>query len=233
MVSSMGEYSSITGDSGARSAVVNAATRAGTTAREAVHNARDKFRDLVGGEMPVVRVDWTPFSRSADLTLVGRVALALALCRPWQQFADAKALGLPGAREVKARYMSNGAIYFYNYLWLAIGALATSGVLHRCDSVITLALIAVLYVAYTDDIHITGRIVLGDRTKAVFVLIAALWTLLFGGVISFIFNAAVFGFVVYAAHGLLREHVMSADADEENVVYEAPETVASGVGDAE
>lgn len=200
----MAGYRSIGKEGGV--AVASAAEGVRSSAAAAVAGAHDALRAMVTAERPAVSINWTPLSPHQEMSLRARVRLANENCREWNEFANVRMLRFPGAAEVKARYASNIGRYFYNYVALALAALATSGVLHRADVVILLAVVAFFYVAHEDDIPLVGGFALGERSKGAIVGIASVLTLVFGGVCKYIWSALVFGGTLVVFHALLRIH---------------------------
>lgn len=215
----------------ARSAVSNAASSAGTTVRVAADGARSAFRDLVTSKAPPLQVDWSPLLPRSGLSLTERVIVARENIKPWSLFASAKALSFPKSPgQIKPRYVQNISRFFYNYLVLALADIAISGVFHRVDAVITIALIILLYIAFEDDIELFGgSVTIGSRVKASIVTISFSVTLVFGGVIPYVFHSFVFATLLFAVHGLFRitEDEEAADIEsaaaypDDSIVFDA------------
>jgi len=218
----------------AKNAVKSAASSASVRARAAADSTTRALRDLVGSEAPPVTIDLTPFKRGAGMTLVERFTYAKGQVRPWREFASARWFSLPeGFIEVKPRFIQNLNKFFYNYAAIALFDLAISGVLHRFDAVVTLALIAILFVAFEEDIVLfnNNRLTIGNRVKSAIVALAALYTFIFGGIIPFIFRSIVLAFLAYVVHGFIRETseeqnevdmLAPAASPEDQMTYDVP-----------
>ncbi len=214
-IDSMSDDSTV---SRARSAVSSAASSVGASAQAAADGARSALRELITSKAPPIRVDWSPLLPRSKLSLTERAIVIRENIKPWPVFASGKFISFPSSpNQIKPRYVQNVTRFFYNYLAFALADIAISGVFHRVDAVITLCLIGLLYVAFEEDIELFGgRLIIGPRVKASIIAISFLITLVFGGVIPYVFHSFVVAFLLFAVHGLLRETESEAEYDTES-----------------
>lgn len=210
----------------ALSVATRAASSVGASAKAAADGTRVALHGLVTSKAPPIQVDWDPLLPRSGLSLTERIVAAQGYIKPWNVFASGKALSFPSsASQIKPRYVQNVTRFFYNYLALALADIAISGVFHRFDAVITFALIVLLYIAFEDNIELLGgRITIGPLIKSIIVSISFLVTLVFGGVIPYLFHSIVVAISLFAAHGILRETEDEGPATaypEDSVVFDA------------
>lgn len=207
-------YQTIGPDGGEKPAVnggTSVQDRLGAAARSAgsvAVGARDAVAELLTGPMPAVAVYTEPLDPGAPLTLRDRVGLVWESCRDWRDFFDWRACNIPPAAEVKLRYGANFETFFYNYLVIAVINLAISSVFHIWAGIkvaLVVAVAVVFYVVHPEPI-VLGAVTLDEQEKRLALAAIAAFMLLFGGVFSFLIGGVFFGAMVFAVHGLLREH---------------------------
>lgn len=175
----------------------------------AAAGAKDSVAQALGGPMPDVNLYTEPLDPAAALGPRDRVQLVLESCRPWGEVLDVRAFNLPAAAELKLRVGHNMETFFYNYIVVAVAVLVVLAIFHPVAALLlaaVLAIAAVFYVVFPEDIRVTDSFSVTGPLKHVLTAAVVLAALTVGGVASLLFAVACFTLPAVLLHALLREH---------------------------
>lgn len=157
-----------------------------------------------------------PLNPHAQLELRERVARFWDSCRPWKEFVDWKAFGVPPAAEVKRRIGHNIEMFLYNYLIVGLFVLLMFALFHPLQAGLMagLVLLAIMmYIVYPDDYKITDTLFVTKPVKHVVVGSLGVMILTIGGVLELMFWVFMSVWPIVLLHAIAREHGVSGETE--------------------